>query len=239
MSTITHLIKSRPLHGRMDFNGLHISIENRRGSIRQWHNPHDGSEGMTRMEIPYGYIRMTEGTDGDHVDCFIGPHRDAPNVYVVHTMKAPDFKVYDEDKSMLGFLSESEAEQAYLAHYNDPRFLGSITTMPFETFKEKVLATKDNPSKLAKGGEEYCKKIGDKLGVDWKEVDLDEFCDGMFDEEEHKDVTGGDPVKTAKIVLAHLKEYPDYYTRLKKVGLAKSQPGLWLLVKRKDGTANQ
>jgi len=34
---------------------------------------------------------------------------------------------------------------------------------------------------------------------------------------EHEDITKGDPIKTAKIVMAHLKEVPDYYTKLKKV----------------------
>lgn len=34
---------------------------------------------------------------------------------------------------------------------------------------------------------------------------------------EHADVTKGSPLKTAKIVMAHLKEVPNYYTKLKKV----------------------
>jgi hypothetical protein len=48
-------------------------------------------------------------------------------------------------------------------------------------------------------------------------TDYKQFCAGMKVELEHKDITEGDPVLTAKIVLAHLKEKPDYYTRLKKV----------------------
>lgn len=208
---------ARQLHGRMEFNGLQISIENRRGSLRQWYDPHEDRNGVTRMRYPYGYIRMTEGTDGDHHDVYVGPHRDAPNVYIVNQMKAPDFTIPDEQKTMLGFLSEDDARQAYLDHYDDSRFLGSITSMPFEEFKRKVLATKDGAQKLVKGGEDMCKRLGDSLGIDWKEIDLDEFCDGMFVEEEHADVTGGDPVKTAQIVLAHLREDPRYYTKLAKI----------------------
>jgi len=142
--------KSRSLHGRMEFQGLQISIENRRGSLRQWYDPHNKENGTTRMKYPYGYIRMTEGTDGDHVDCYVGPHKDAKTAYVVHQMKAPDFKTYDEDKVMLGFSSMEEARSAYLAHYNDKRFLGSIITMPMEKFKAKVLATRDRPGKIRK-----------------------------------------------------------------------------------------
>ena len=58
------------------------------------------------------------------------------------------------------------------------------------------------------------KAVGDKLGVDWKLISLKEFQMGLAVELEHKDVTKGDPVLTGKIALAHLKELPDYYTRL-------------------------
>jgi hypothetical protein len=33
----------------------------------------------------------------------------------------------------------------------------------------------------------------------------------------HTNVTGDDPLTTGKITLAHLNEYPDYYTRLDKM----------------------
>ena len=61
------------------------------------------------------------------------------------------------------------------------------------------------------------KKIGDKLGINWKKHSLDQFKQGLKVETEHKDVTKGDPIKTGRIVFAHLKEVSDYYTRLKKV----------------------
>jgi len=62
--------------------------------------------------------------------------------------------------------------------------------------------------------------LGDDIGVDWGEVPLEEFRMGLAVELEHgshdadTDVTGDDLVMTAKIALAHLKEFPDYYTRL-------------------------
>ncbi|MCK5607527.1 hypothetical protein KAR91_36930 [Candidatus Pacearchaeota archaeon] len=146
------LRKARSLHGRMDFQGLKISIENRRGSLRQWYDPHNKESGATRMKHPYGYLRGTLGADGDNFDVFVGPHRDAPYVYIINQRKAPDFKVFDEQKGMLGFLTQEDARKAYLGHYNDPRFLESIVKMPMEEFKKKVLATKDNPEKLIKSG---------------------------------------------------------------------------------------
>lgn len=44
-----------------------------------------------------------------------------------------------------------------------------------------------------------------------------EISSGLEVEQEHADVTAGDPDVTAKIVAAHLKEIPDYYVRLAKM----------------------
>jgi hypothetical protein len=64
------------------------------------------------------------------------------------------------------------------------------------------------------------RRIGDSLSIDWSQVDLEQFRMGLFVELEHgtKDpetnVTNDDMGLTGKIALAHLKEFPDYYTRL-------------------------
>ena len=58
---------------------------------------------------------------------------------------------------------------------------------------------------------------GNSIGVDWTKYSLDQFVKGMNVELEHADVTLGSPMLTAKIVLAHLKELPDYYDRLAKM----------------------
>jgi hypothetical protein len=65
------------------------------------------------------------------------------------------------------------------------------------------------------------KKLGDSLSVDWKKIDIKQFKMGLDVESEHDDGSELDVVDSkkdlAKIVLAHLKERPDYYTRLKSV----------------------
>lgn len=129
---------------KVDWNGLVISIENESGSVRRGTNSY-GKAWETRMLYPYGYIKSTMGVDGDHVDCFLGPNMDAPLVYVVHQRKHGDWSKYDEDKCMIGFDSEDEAKHAFLANYDDPRFLGPITTMSADEFRDKALATKDKP----------------------------------------------------------------------------------------------
>lgn len=66
-------------------------------------------------------------------------------------------------------------------------------------------------------------KIGNKLGINWSEVHIDEFTKGVNVELEHgsrdleTNVTNNDPLLTGKIAWAHLKEFPDYYTRLHKM----------------------
>ena len=66
-------------------------------------------------------------------------------------------------------------------------------------------------------------ELGEQLGVDWKRIPLEEFRRGLSVELEHgthdpqTNVTNDDVVITAKIALAHLKEFPDYYTRLGKM----------------------
>ncbi len=70
---------------------------------------------------------------------------------------------------------------------------------------------------------EQAREIGNKLGIDWSRLDPEQFRAGLDVELEHglidplTDVTGNDPIITGKIALAHLNEYADYYTRLKKM----------------------
>jgi len=62
-------------------------------------------------------------------------------------------------------------------------------------------------------------KVGDKLGVDWSKVDLNQFRMGLGVELEHRNVTHGNLEMTGTIALAHLEEDSRYYTKLKKAGL--------------------
>jgi len=70
---------------------------------------------------------------------------------------------------------------------------------------------------------EEAKRIGNELGLDWSEVDLEEFRIGLGVELEHgtqdpeTNVTDDDEALTGKIALAHLREFPDYYTRLERL----------------------
>jgi hypothetical protein len=69
------------------------------------------------------------------------------------------------------------------------------------------------------------RRIGSEIGIDWATApfDVEQFRMGMDVELEHglhdlmTNVTDSDPVVTGKIALAHLNEFPDYYTRLDRM----------------------
>lgn len=70
---------------------------------------------------------------------------------------------------------------------------------------------------------EEARSIGNNLGINWDKVDQEQFRMGLEVESEHgghdpeTNVTNDDITVTAKIAWAHLKEIPDYYTRLSKM----------------------
>lgn len=127
------------LQGRKKFAGFNVSIENKKGSYREGTDS-NGHKWRVKMYHDYGYIRGTVGTDGDHLDVYLGPNENAKKVYIVH-QQDPDTKKYDEDKCMLGFDTLEDAKAAYLKQYDRPGFLQSITTMDLEEFREKALKT--------------------------------------------------------------------------------------------------
>lgn len=169
---------SKQLQSRMKWFGMHLSIENDRGSIRAGTDK-DGHTWRTFMHIPYGYIRLTEGVDGDHVDCYIGPHPHSDKVFIVH-QNDPNTGKYDEDKVMLGFERYAEAKAAYIRQYDRPGFFGSMDTYDIATFKEMLKERKGMKLKkshdlikakrmaigtvVTRGGESY-RKVAEKKWV--------------------------------------------------------------------------
>jgi hypothetical protein len=70
---------------------------------------------------------------------------------------------------------------------------------------------------------EQVKQVGKSLSIKWDKFYIEQFLIGMNVELEHgrrdpsTNVTNDDIILTGKIALAHLNEFPDYYTRLKKM----------------------
>ncbi|MEX3764478.1 hypothetical protein [Paraburkholderia phenoliruptrix] len=132
---------------RMTWHGLKIAIENPKGTVREGVDE-TGKAWRTVFEHAYGEISGTEGVDGDPVDVYLGPDESAEQVYIVRQMKRKRWDQYDEDKCMLNFPSLQAAKDAYMNHYDDPRFFGGIIAMPVEEFVAKVRATRDKPAMI-------------------------------------------------------------------------------------------
>lgn len=123
--------------GHVALHGLDITIENPRGSERSGTDK-SGKPWRVEMAHHYGYIKRTEGADGDQVDVFIGPNPDSDKVFVVNQVD-PSTKRFDEHKVMLGFDNAAAARKGYLANYAKGwKGLGSIEPMSVETFKKEL-----------------------------------------------------------------------------------------------------
>jgi N12 class adenine-specific DNA methylase/predicted RNA methylase len=124
--------------GHVRLGGLDLSIENPAGSTRSG-TSRSGKAWSVEMKSHYGYIKRTEGKDGDHVDVFVKPGTDAleddSSVFVVD-QRDPSRGRFDEHKVMLGFESKEEAERAYRENYSKGwTGLGAITETTLGEFK--------------------------------------------------------------------------------------------------------
>lgn len=121
-------------HRRVD--GHNISIENTKGSVRRGKGA-DGKEWETTMQNDYGYIRGTEGVDGDHIDVFLSDTPEDGDVFVVDQVNEDGS--FDEHKVMYGFPTEQAAREAYLSNYEAGwTGLGAITHVSKEEFKKWI-----------------------------------------------------------------------------------------------------
>jgi hypothetical protein len=124
----------------MDFQGLPIALEYTAGGVRSGIGK-DDKPWETHFRYAYGYIDGTKGADGEELDVFIGPNINADTAFVVH-QKKPETGKYDEQKVMLGWDSADEAKQAYLDHYDSPKFFGSIHPVTMDKLRELVAKKK-------------------------------------------------------------------------------------------------
>jgi hypothetical protein len=147
--------------GHIKVHGLDITIENPRGSYRSGRDPETGKPWRSRLPHHYGYVRRTEGGDGDHVDVYLGPHLKSPHVYVIdqRDLRAGD---WDEHKIMLGFGSEQQARAAYAKAFSDGRGkdrISHVEHMSIEGLKDWLRdGNTKAPIKRAAGGKVRAEK---------------------------------------------------------------------------------
>lgn len=122
--------------GHIKVDGYDITIENPKGSVRRGTDA-NGQSWETEMHNTYGYIRGTEGVDGDHIDVFLSDTPTSGKVFVVDQVHSDGS--FDEHKVMYGFASEEDARAAYLSNYSEGwQGLGAITPVSRKDFKKWV-----------------------------------------------------------------------------------------------------
>lgn len=126
--------------GHIKVDGMNITIEQPKGSIRRGKDA-SGKEWESEMHNTYGYIRGTEGVDGDHIDIFLSDNPNEGNVFVVDQVNKDGS--FDEHKVMYGFADKESARKAYLSNYEDGwQGLGNITEVSKEEFKKWIGSSK-------------------------------------------------------------------------------------------------
>lgn len=125
--------------GHAKVHGLDVTIENPKGSERSGMGK-DGKRWSVKMPAIYGYVKGTEGFDGDHVDVYIGPDHDSKKVFVVDQINAEDGK-FDEHKCLLSYPTKEAALADYCKAFSDGKAdqrIGAVTEMTIDRFKSWV-----------------------------------------------------------------------------------------------------
>ena len=120
-------------------HNLPITIEHPKGTQRVLKGDDGKVVYSKHMYAHYGFFNGTKGRDGDEVDCFVGPMKNAKEVYIAHMkdLGPVPSEREDEDKCFIGYPSAEAAKQSFLQHY-PKTFLESMTVLPVDTFKAKL-----------------------------------------------------------------------------------------------------
>jgi len=113
------------------FGGMTIKVDRPKGFIMRGTDD-KGKSWERTYQYDYGFIPKTKGGDGEGVDVFLGPHKDAEEAYWVRKTKRDG--TFDEYKVFLGFESAMAAKSAFKEHIPMTMFDG-ITTMKLGLMK--------------------------------------------------------------------------------------------------------
>ena len=117
--------------------GFNISIETPKGGERTGIDP-DGEKWGVTMPADYGYIKRTEGADGEQVDVFLGDKPTSETAFVIDQFDARTGK-FDEHKIMLGFDSAEAAKAAYIGSFSDGKGedrIGALSEIDVDSMKK-------------------------------------------------------------------------------------------------------
>jgi hypothetical protein len=149
----------------LNIHGLSIAIENAKGHKRTGVGA-DGKPWESVLPEHYGYLKQTEGADGDHVDCFLGPHLKSNTVFVINQVDH-NTKKFDEHKVFIGFRNLDHVLSTYEKAFSDGKGLqriGSVVPTTMDELKN-WLKTQDTKEPY-KNQSTYNKKLYKGVKVD-------------------------------------------------------------------------
>jgi ppGpp synthetase/RelA/SpoT-type nucleotidyltranferase len=159
MKTVT--ADKLPQSHSLEWRGIPLVIQWPKGCTRVGKNS-NGEPFKIEMRADYGYIPATVDIDADdHLDVYVGPHKDSPHAYVLEQMQDGRF---DEYKIMLGYDSLEEARDSFLEHLPE-EMLGEIQEVPFDELfaaykQEEKKGLEEEPEVHDERAEKH--KIGDE-----------------------------------------------------------------------------
>lgn len=194
--------------GHVQIGTFDVTIEQPVGSVRRGIDA-NGKEWATTMQNTYGYIRGTEGVDGDHIDVFLSTDIDAWNGrrVVIVDQYNPDGS-FDEHKVMLGFNDKSDAVSAYLANYEKGWEKGRrlvFSTAALEDFEKWIESSKRKQKpyheyKIAGKAEVDESTPGDSVSADDQPLSLDDMRQLTAEATAAKAAEREQPQSTDKVV---------------------------------------
>lgn len=140
--------------GHVKIDGYDVTIENPKGSVRSGVD-RNGQEWSVTMNNIYGYIRGTEGVDGDHIDVYLSDdieNWDGKHVFVIDVYNEDG--TFDEHKIMLGFNNAADAFTNYVRNYN-PGFFNNRRTQVSDVSSEAFRKWIDSSHRKTKPFAEY------------------------------------------------------------------------------------
>lgn len=140
--------------GHIKIDGYDVTIENPKGSVRSGVD-RNGQEWSVTMNNTYGYIRGTEGVDGDHIDVYLSDdieNWDGKRVFVIDVYNEDG--TFDEHKIMLGFNNAADAFTNYVRNYN-PGFFNNRRTQVSDVSSEAFRKWIDSSHRKTKPFAEY------------------------------------------------------------------------------------
>jgi hypothetical protein len=139
------------IHQVIRWNGLSIGLEYRPGDIR-----FKGTGYERKLKCGYGHIRNYVGNDREALDCYLAPsffddEATPSNRMFKVSQLSPEDGDFDEEKFMLGFESQEDAEAAYLKEMTPAHFGGieEVTTTNLIKYQKPVSYSEIEPLQKA------------------------------------------------------------------------------------------